>query len=131
MIFHLSAKGRIGMVLANGSLSSRSGGEGAIRRAIIEDDLVECIIAMPGQLFYTTQIPVSLWFLNKKKDQKGHGVHGFVGVPQASMDGRKTEHTPPGSPKQDVEGCRGNPRNAPALFVEVFCLLPIDIEGSV
>jgi type I restriction enzyme M protein len=71
MIFHLSAKGRIGMVLANGSLSSQSGGEGAIRRAIIEDDLVECIIAMPGQLFYTTQIPVSLWFLNKKKDQKG------------------------------------------------------------
>jgi type I restriction enzyme M protein len=69
MIFHLSAKGRIGMVLANGSLSSQSGGEGSIRRAIIEDDLVECIIAMPGQLFYTTQIPVSLWFLNKKKDQ--------------------------------------------------------------
>jgi type I restriction enzyme M protein len=71
MIFHLSAKGRLGMVLANGSLSGQSGGEGAIRRAIIEDDLVECIVAMPGQLFYTTQIPVSLWFLNKKKKQKG------------------------------------------------------------
>ncbi|MDR2796842.1 MAG: type I restriction-modification system subunit M, partial [Treponema sp.] len=71
MIFHLSAKGRMGMVLANGSLSSQSGGEGAIRQAIIEDDLVECIIAMPAQLFYTTQIPVSLWFLNKKKKQKG------------------------------------------------------------
>jgi type I restriction enzyme M protein len=71
MIFHLSAKGRIGMVLANGSLSSQSGGEGAIRQAIIEDDLVECIIAMPVQLFYTTQIPVSLWFLNRKKPQKG------------------------------------------------------------
>ena len=71
MIFHLSAKGRMGMVLANGSLSSQSGGEGAIRKAIVEDDLVECIIAMPTQLFYTTQIPVSLWFLNKKKKQKG------------------------------------------------------------
>ncbi|MDR1444269.1 MAG: type I restriction-modification system subunit M, partial [Treponema sp.] len=71
MIFHLSAKGRMGMVLANGSLSSQSGGEGVIRRAITEDDLVECIIAMPAQLFYTTQIPVSLWFLNKKKPQKG------------------------------------------------------------
>jgi type I restriction enzyme M protein len=71
MIFHLSAKGRLGMVLANGSLSSQSGGEGAIRQGIIEDDLVECIIAMPAQLFYTTQIPVSLWFLNKKKKQKG------------------------------------------------------------
>jgi type I restriction enzyme M protein len=71
MIHHLNAKGRMGMVLANGSLSSQSGGEGAIRQAIVEDDLVECIIAMPTQLFYTTQIPVSLWFLNKKKSQKG------------------------------------------------------------
>jgi type I restriction enzyme M protein len=70
-VFHLSGKGRMGMVLANGSLSGQSGGEGAIRQAIIEDDLVECIVAMPGQLFYTTQIPVSLWFLNKKKKQKG------------------------------------------------------------
>jgi type I restriction enzyme M protein len=71
MIYHLNAKGRIGMVLANGSLSSQTGGEGEIRKAIIEDDLVEGIIAMPPQLFYTTQIPVSLWFLNKQKAQKG------------------------------------------------------------
>ncbi|MDR3324578.1 MAG: type I restriction-modification system subunit M, partial [Spirochaetaceae bacterium] len=71
MIHHLNAKGRMGMVLANGSLSSQSGGEGAIRQAIIEDDLVEGIIAMPAQLFYTTQIPVSLWFLNKQKARKG------------------------------------------------------------
>ena len=69
MIHHLSAKGRIGMVLANGSLSSQSGGEGEIRKAIIENDLVEGIIAMPPQLFYTTQIPVSLWFLNRAKKQ--------------------------------------------------------------
>jgi type I restriction enzyme M protein len=59
------------MVLANGSLSSQSGGEGAIRQAIIEADLVEGIVAMPAQLFYTTQIPVSLWFLNKQKAQRG------------------------------------------------------------
>jgi type I restriction enzyme M protein len=71
MIFHMSAKGRIGMVLANGSLSSQSGGEGEIRKKIIEDDLVEGIIAMPPQLFYTTQIPVSLWFLNRAKKQLG------------------------------------------------------------
>jgi len=71
MIFHMSAKGRIGMVLANGSLSSQSGGEGEIRKKIIEDDLVEGIIAMPPQLFYTTQIPVSLWFLNRAKKQSG------------------------------------------------------------
>ena len=55
------------MVLANGSLSSQSGGEGEIRKKIIEDHLIDCIVAMPTQLFYTTQIPVCLWFLNKKK----------------------------------------------------------------
>lgn len=70
MIWHLAPKGRMGMVLANGSLSSQSGGEGDIRKNIVEADLVECIIAMPPQLFYTTQIPVSLWFLAKDKRQK-------------------------------------------------------------
>lgn len=71
MIYHLAPTGRIGMVLANGSLSSQSGGEGDIRKNIVNADLVECIIAMPTQLFYTTQIPVSLWFLNKQKKQTG------------------------------------------------------------
>ena len=71
MIHHLAPNGKIGMVLANGSLSSQSGGEGEIRRNIINADLVECIVAMPTQLFYTTQIPVSLWFLAKNKKQKG------------------------------------------------------------
>lgn len=70
MIYHLAPNGKIGMVLANGSLSSQSGGEGDIRRKIIEDDLVSCIVAMPTQLFYTTQIPVSLWFLSRNKKQK-------------------------------------------------------------
>jgi type I restriction enzyme M protein len=71
MIHHLAPNGKIGMVLANGSLSSQSGGEGEIRKRIVEDDLVEGIVAMPTQLFYTTQIPVSLWFLNRNKKQKG------------------------------------------------------------
>lgn len=71
MIHHMSASGRIGIVLANGSLSSQSGGEGEIRKKILEDDLIEGIIAMPPQLFYTTQIPVSLWFLNRAKKQTG------------------------------------------------------------
>lgn len=70
MIYHLAPNGRIGMVLANGSLSSQSGGEGEIRKNIINADLVDCIIAMPAQLFYTTQIPVSLWFLSKNKKRK-------------------------------------------------------------
>lgn len=72
MIWHLAPEGKIGMVLANGSLSSQSGGEGEIRKNIIEADLVDCIVSLPPQLFYTTPIPVSLWFLNKKKARPGH-----------------------------------------------------------
>lgn len=71
MISHLAPEGKIGMVLANGSLSSQSGGEGEIRSKIVEADLVEGIVAMPTQLFFTTQIPVSLWFINRNKKQKG------------------------------------------------------------
>ncbi len=71
MISHMAPFGKIGMVLANGSLSSQTSGEGEIRKNIVEADLVSCIVAMPPQLFYTTQIPVSLWFLSKNKRQKG------------------------------------------------------------
>lgn len=71
MIHHLSAKGRIGMVLANGSLSSQTGGEGTIRENILKADLVEGIVALPSQLFYSTGIPVCLWFLAKQKPQPG------------------------------------------------------------
>jgi type I restriction enzyme M protein len=69
--YGLPPSGKIGMVLANCSLSSQSSNEGDIRRKIVEDDLVDGIIAMPTQLFYTTQIPVSLWFVNRNKKQKG------------------------------------------------------------
>lgn len=71
IIHHLAPSGRAGVVLANGSLSSQSGGEGEIRRRLVEADLVDCIVAMPSQLFYTTPIPVSIWFFNKAKKQKG------------------------------------------------------------
>jgi type I restriction enzyme M protein len=70
MIYHLSPKGKMGLVLANGSLSA-SGREGEIRANIVRDDLVECIIAMPDRLFYSTGISVSLWIINKDKKQKG------------------------------------------------------------
>jgi type I restriction enzyme M protein len=66
-IDHLAPHGYAGFVLANGSLSSQQSGEGEIRRAIIEADLVDCIVSLPGQLFFTTQIPVSLWFLTRDK----------------------------------------------------------------
>ena len=71
MIHHLSPVGRIGLVLANGALSSQTGGEGVIRQRIVEADLVEGIVALPSQLFYNTGIPVSLWFLSRNKQQKG------------------------------------------------------------
>lgn len=71
MIHHLNHEGRMGMVLANGALSSQTSGEGDIRRKVVEADLIEGIIAMPGQLFYSTGIPVSLWIINKNKKQTG------------------------------------------------------------
>jgi type I restriction enzyme M protein len=69
-IYHLAPTGMAGFVLANGSMSSNQSGEGEIRRAIIEADLVDCMVALPGQLFYSTQIPVCLWFLSKNKSRR-------------------------------------------------------------
>ena len=71
MIRHLAPNGKIGLVLANGALSSQTSGEGEIRKKIIEDDLVEGIVALPTQLFYSVTIPVTLWFITKNKKQKG------------------------------------------------------------
>jgi type I restriction enzyme M protein len=71
MIHHLNEHGRMGMVLANGSLSSQTNNEGEIRKAIVDADYVEGIIAMPDRLFYSTGIPVSLWIIDKDKPQKG------------------------------------------------------------
>ena len=66
-IHHLAPTGFAGFVLANGSMSSNQSGEGEIRKAVVEADLVDCMIALPGQLFYSTQIPVCLWFLARDK----------------------------------------------------------------
>ena len=66
-IHHLAPNGLAGFVLANGSMSSGQSGEGEIRKAIVEADLVDCMVALPGQLFYSTQIPVCLWFLARSK----------------------------------------------------------------
>lgn len=71
MIHHLAPNGKIGLVLANGALSSQSSGEGDIRKKIIEADLIEGIIALPTQLFYSVTIPVTLWFITKNKKQRG------------------------------------------------------------
>ncbi len=69
-IHHLAPTGLAGFVLANGSMSSNQSGEGEIRKAIIEADLVDCMVALPGQLFYSTQIPVCLWFICRDKSGK-------------------------------------------------------------
>lgn len=74
MIYHLAPNGKIGLVLANGSLSTNSSGEGEIRKAIIEDDLIEGIVALPTNLFYSVTIPACLWFISRNKQQKGKTV---------------------------------------------------------
>ena len=72
-IHHLAPTGQAGFVLANGSMSSNTSGEGEIRKRIIEADLVDCMVTLPGQLFYSTQISVCLWFL--ARDKENHRFH--------------------------------------------------------
>jgi type I restriction enzyme M protein len=74
-LHHLSPRGIAGFVLANGSMSSQQSGEGEIRKALVTSDLVDCMVALPGQLFYSTQIPVCLWFLARDK-KNGLGARG-------------------------------------------------------
>lgn len=71
MIYHLSPKGVMALVLANGSLSSNTSGEGEIRKNIVKADLVDCIVALPKQLFYNTGIPACLWFVSRKRTGNG------------------------------------------------------------
>ena len=66
-IHHLAPAGTAGFVLANGSMSSNQSGEGEIRKNLVDADLVDCMVALPGQLFYSTQIPACLWFLSRDK----------------------------------------------------------------
>ena len=68
-VHHLAPKGRAGIVMPRGTLTSSQGGDGTIRKAFLDDDVIECIIDLPGQLFFNTQIPSSLWFFNKDKSK--------------------------------------------------------------
>ncbi|WP_018698114.1 type I restriction-modification system subunit M [Amorphus coralli] len=72
ILHHLAPRGTAGVVLANGSMSSQQSGEGEIRKAMIEADVVDCMVALPGQLFYSTQIPACLWILARNKSANGH-----------------------------------------------------------
>lgn len=103
MVHHLSPRGKIGLVLANGALSSQSGGEGEIRRALVDADLVEGIVALPSQLFYSTGIPVSLWFISRQKAQPGKTV--FIDARQmGTMVTRKLRELTGPTPAPSLEG---------------------------
>ena len=94
MIHKLSPTGTAGFVLANGSMSSNQSGEGEIRRKIIEADLVDCMVALPGQLFYSTQIPACLWFLARdKKNHKFRDRRGSILFIDARKMGRLVDRT--------------------------------------
>ncbi len=87
ILWHLAPNGRAGVVLANGSMSSGQSGEDVIRRAMVEADVVDCMVALPGQLFYSTQIPACLWFLARGKNPGG-GLRDRRGE-VLFIDGRK------------------------------------------
>src|SRR5579884_1425840 len=94
IVHHLAPAGVAGFVLANGSMSSNQSGEGEIRKNLIEADLVDCMVALPGQLFYSTQIPACLWFLARdRKDAKFRDRRGQVLFVDARMMGRMVDRT--------------------------------------
>ncbi len=94
MVHHLSPKGVAGFVLANGSMSSNQSGEGEIRKNLIEADLVDCMVALPGQLFYSTQIPACLWFLTRdRRNGQFRDRHGEILFIDARKLGRMVDRT--------------------------------------
>ena len=106
MLYHLAPNGSMGLLLANGSMSSNTNNEGAIRQKLIEEDLVECMVALPGQLFTNTQIPACIWFLAK------NDVHGGT----SAAGGRK-----PGAAKGarvSAAGRQFRDRSREVLFID-------------
>ena len=94
MIYHLGPTGIAGFVLANGSMSSNQSGEGEIRKNIVEADLVDCMVALPGQLFYSTQIPACLWFIARdRKNGKFRDRRGEILFIDARKMGRMVDRT--------------------------------------
>ena len=94
MVHHLSPAGAAGFVLANGSMSSSQSGEGNIRRSLIEGNLVDCMVALPGQLFYSTQIPACLWFLARnRRGQPSSGARDQILFIDARKLGRMVDRT--------------------------------------
>ena len=94
IVHHLAPAGAAGFVLANGSMSSAQSGEGEIRKNLVEADLVDCMVALPGQLFYSTQIPACLWFLaRERRDGRFRDRRGEVLFIDARTLGRMVDRT--------------------------------------
>ncbi len=135
MLHHLSPTGTMATVLANGSLSSQQSGEGQIRAALVEADLVECIVAMPAQLFFTTGIPVCLWFLTKDKTDRAvkserpqRNRHGEILFIDARDLGHMETRTVRVLSEEDIariagtyHAWRGEPEEQPYEDVPGFC----------
>jgi type I restriction enzyme M protein len=127
IVHHLSPIGSAGVVLANGSMSTQQSGEGEIRRKLIEADLVDCMVAMPGQLFYATQIPVCLWFLTRDKaNRKFRARGGEVLFIDARRLGRMETRVHRVFDPEDIEkiaGCYHAWRNVGGKYEDIsgFC----------
>jgi type I restriction enzyme M protein len=118
MVSKLSENGVAGFVLANGSMSTNTKGEGAIRQKLIENDLVDCMIALPGQLFYTTQIPVCLWFLRKSKGGSAQSPSSPALLPEGE-GGKKLRSSDQAALPLGETGVRGNrDRRGETLFID-------------
>ena len=103
MVHHLSPGGATGFVLANGSMSSNQSGEGNIRRSLIEANLVDCMVALPGQLFYSTQIPACLWFIaRKRRGQPSPGARDEILFMDARKLGRMVDRTHRELTREDI-----------------------------
>jgi type I restriction enzyme M protein len=129
---HHLAPGIAGFVLANGSMSSNQSGEGEIRKAIIEADLVDCMIALPGQLFYSTQIPVCLWFLARdKRNAKFRDRSGQTLFIDARKLGKMTDRVHLELTGEDIQGIsqlyhlwRGDPLGSPSAKIQDYQDVP-------
>jgi type I restriction enzyme M protein len=130
IIWHLAPNGTAGVVLANGTMASTQSGEDLIRKAMVEDDIVDCMIALPGQLFYSTQIPACLWFLarNKKAGGKLRDRRGEVLFIDARKLGKLADRTRKEFSDEDIEtisktyhAWRGEPEAGTYVDVSGFC----------
>ena len=139
MIYHLAPQGVAGFVLANGSMSSMQSGEGKIREAIIKNDLVDCMVALPGKLFYSTQIPVCLWFLARNRRSKQHQDRtGEILFIDARSLGRMVDRTHRELTEEDItrisntyHSWKGTESNGAYTDVPGFCKSAMQGHGHV